>query len=739
MKPPPAVDPVMRLVPLLRGRVAERLGWADLRTAQKLAIDPILDGHNTLILAPTAGGKTEAAFLPLLSALYDEKAVAISGLYVSPLKALLNNQQPRLAALADMVGRTVFCWHGDVDDTEKDGFRRDPADLLMITPESLEGWLLAGRDRMFSELRAIVVDEAHAFAGSERGDHLLSLIERCAAASRHDVQRIGLSATLGNPEALLAWLSGPSRRPQTVVDPPRGGIRRYFTLKYVGGGDPSAIAAVAAPFAAGKATMFFTDSRRQTEALRPALAACGIPVKVHHASVDRRLREQAEQGIQRDASCLLCTSTMELGVDVGDLDAVLQLDAPTSVASFLQRMGRSGRRGEPGQMVVLADDPEGFLRAIALTELARRRWVEPVMLTRRSWGPYVHQILAMVVAAGRLDAAAGFCQLSRCWAFSGIREAEFGALVDHLCGLGLLERVRHQIQLGFGAEEEFGDRGFAALCAVFDGGAPQVAVEAGGEAIGSLDRGFARRLTRGAAFNLAGNTWKAGALDLQRGKLSVAAGDAAEIGALPSWRGAPSTAMAAEVASEIRAILLGAPAPDYLDPPEREQLEELRDLAVSAGLAEATVPVEIGSSRLVLWTLAGERINAVLGTAVSLELECKASWTWSRIVLRLAPGEAAGRAAGSRVAGGRGAAAFEQMEAAWERLGAAGLSRGERSRILAAIPDRTGSRFTRYLPDELASEVKAAALVDIDGAAAFASAHRLAEGGAVLGARSEAG
>ena len=727
------VDPVDRLTPLLRGRVAERLGWADLRTAQRLAIDPILDGHNTLVLAPTAGGKTEAAFLPLLSALYDAKAVAISGLYVSPLKALLNNQQPRLAALADMVGRTVFCWHGDVDDSEKDGFRRDPADLLMITPESLEGWFLAGRDRMFSELRVIVVDEAHAFAGSERGDHLLSLIERCTAASRHDVQRIGLSATLGNPEALLTWLSGPSRRPQTVVDPPRGGVRRYFTLKYVGGGDPAAVAAVAAPFAAGKATMFFTDSRRQTEALRPALAARGIPVKVHHASVDRRLREQAERFIKdpvapiapgrdgelREASCLLCTSTMELGVDVGDLDAVLQLDAPTSVASFLQRMGRSGRRGEPGQMVVLADDPEGFLRAIALTELARRRWVEPVVLTRRSWGPYVHQILALVVAAGRLAAAEAFRKLSRCWAFSGIREPEFEALVDHLCHLGMLERVRHEIQLGFGAEAEFGERGFAALCAVFDGGAPQIAVEAAGEAIGSLDRSFARRLARGAAFNLAGGTWKAGALDLQHGKLSVAAGEAAEIGALPSWRGAPATAMAAEVASEIRAILLGAPAPDYLDPPERKKLEELRDTAQSAGLAEATVPIESGGSRAVPWSLAGERINAALGTALALDLECKASWTWSRVVLRWGPS---------------GTAAFELLAATWERLGAAGLSR-----ILAAVPDRTGSRFTRYLPEELASEVKAASLVDLDGAAAFAAAHRLLEGAAVLETRPRVG
>lgn len=743
------MNPTDRLHPLLRERINDRLGWSDLRPAQKLAIAPILDGHNTIVLAPTAGGKTEAAFFPVLSAVHVASAPPVSVLYLSPLKALLNNQEPRLRRLAAMVDRTVFRWHGDVADGPKDGFVREPADILLITPESLEGLFLGRKERLFSALKMVVIDEVHAFAGTDRGAHLLSLLDRVAACTGGDLQRIALSATVGNPAALLAWLSGASKREQVVVDPPRSGIQRFFTLRAIPDASPADVAAAAAPFLFGRRTMFFVDARKTAEALRPALAAEGVSVEVHHASIDRRLRESAELAVQAlgvrgkgrpqvdniDGFCLLCTSTMELGVDVGDLDAVVQLDAPASVASYLQRMGRSGRRGEPGRMVVLADDREGFLRAIALTELARRRWVEPVRLSSRCWSVYVHQILALLLAKGMTDTAALFDKLHPCAAFSDIRRAEFDALMDHLCTRGLLERVRHRVRLGYEAEKAFGDRNFSALCSVFEGGAPQMTVMSGGEAVGTIDRSYAKALLErkpgkdpeassgnansgqpgsgksrsgnsGAVstgeFSLAGQAWRTERVDWKSAKLHVSAG--AE-GGVPRWRGASRPVLAAEVALEMRDLLVGSDVPSYLDPPEQQYLERLRGDARASGLDRGEVPIEPKRGGWLFWTLAGERTNRALGILLSDALNCAYTATWERFYLY--------------PQARRGKLPVDDAIALLAAWSTHGFSPTDRSVVLAGLPDQPESRFAKYLPRELAAEQLASDQVDLVEAAIF--------------------
>lgn len=716
-------SPVYRLHPLLRERIADRLGWPDLRPAQKLAIAPILDGHNTLVLAPTAGGKTEAAFFPVLSALQTEALQPVSVLYLSPLKALLNNQDPRLQRLSSLVDRRAFRWHGDVTDTAKESFLKDPADILLITPESLEGLFLAHLEGLFRNLRFVVVDEIHAFAGTDRGSHLLSLIDRVAAASGRDIQRIGLSATVGNPAELLAWLAGRSARPRTVVDPPRSGVKRFFTLRRVPEDTPGAIAAAAAPFLRGRKAMFFVDARKTAESLRPALAAQGLDVQVHHASIDRRLREAAESAVQRQgASCLLCTSTMELGVDVGDVDAVLQLGAPATVASYLQRMGRSGRRGMPGYMVVLAGDRDGFLRAIALTELARRRWCEPVRLGDRDWAVYVHQILALLLARHVMAPDALFRELAACGAFKGIRRPEFDRVIDQLCRSNHLERTgadriaagAARLRLGYMTERDFGGRNYAALRSVFEGGAAQMTVYSGGQPVGMVDRSFASRLERGKEFTLAGQNWRPERIDWGSARIDVAPGEA---GGMPSWRGAAPVAMAGEVALEMRRWLTSSDYPVYLEGPERAYLDELREEAAALGIEPGVVPVH-GSSgrpggkskRLTLWTLAGERTNRALGLLLASEHGAASHVDWERIVL---------------VAEGKGARLDPgQIAASLARPAATGFTPADRRAVLERLPDGAGSRFLRLLPPDLAAEARAADLVDFAEAESFVANHR---------------
>src|SRR5215471_15189494 len=212
-----------RLQPVLVHHIVNSLGWRSLRALQEQATGPVLDGADALLLAPTAGGKTEAAMFPLLTAMETERWPAMSVIYVCPLKALLNNLLPRLETYCAWLGRSVAVWHGDVTAAARQRILREPPDVLLTTPESLEAMLISLKvehGRLFSGLRAIVVDEVHAFAGDDRGWHLLAVLERLTRVTGRTIQRIGLSATVGNPEGLLSWLQGSSTgRPAAVVAP----------------------------------------------------------------------------------------------------------------------------------------------------------------------------------------------------------------------------------------------------------------------------------------------------------------------------------------------------------------------------------------------------------------------------------------------------------------------------------------------------------------------------------------
>lgn len=200
-----------RLHPALQYHIVNSLGWSSLRPAQLGAIEPILTGKDCLILAPTAGGKTEAAMVPVLSRILSEGWQNLSVLYVCPIKALLNNLEQRLSRYAGLVGRSVRVWHGDIAQTAKAKALREPPDILLTTPESLEGMLISLRvdkKAWFGGLRTAIIDELHAFAGDDRGWHLRAVLGRIQEFAPACLQRIGLSATVGNPGDLMRWLSG---------------------------------------------------------------------------------------------------------------------------------------------------------------------------------------------------------------------------------------------------------------------------------------------------------------------------------------------------------------------------------------------------------------------------------------------------------------------------------------------------------------------------------------------------
>src|SRR6185437_9406036 len=223
----PVSSALDRLHPVVVHHVVNTLGWPSLRALQEEAAGPVLDGADALLLAPTAGGKTEAAMFPLLTAMDTRRWSGLSVIYVCPLKALLNNLLPRLSGYAGWLGRRAAIWHGDVGASARQRLLRDPPDVLLTTPESLEAMLISLKvehGELFAGVRAIVVDEVHAFASDDRGWHLLAVLERLTRVTGRSIQRVGLSATVGNPDELLGWLQGSGRgqRPAMVVAPGTG-------------------------------------------------------------------------------------------------------------------------------------------------------------------------------------------------------------------------------------------------------------------------------------------------------------------------------------------------------------------------------------------------------------------------------------------------------------------------------------------------------------------------------------
>lgn len=332
-----------RFSPRLQDTIVSRLGWTSLRLVQELAGEAILDGENAVVLAPTAGGKTEASIFPALSLLLERPTDTVGTLYIAPIKALLNNQAERLDLYTEMVGLRRFVWHGDTGAGAKNRFLKEPSELLMTTPESLEVMLVSPRVpavKLFHDLRLAVVDEVHALAGTDRGAHFMSVLERLAQLTENDIQRVGLSATVGNPETILRWLTGTSGRSGRVVDPPRVPARRRVAVRMYQ--SIAEIARAAAREAAGRKSLFFCQSRALTEAVADRMRASGTDVYVHHSSVSQANRAEAEHNFHEGGNaCIACTSTLELGIDVGDLDLVFQANAPSTVSSFLQRMGRT--------------------------------------------------------------------------------------------------------------------------------------------------------------------------------------------------------------------------------------------------------------------------------------------------------------------------------------------------------------------------------------------------------------
>ncbi len=428
-------------------------GWDELREIQLEAAEAIFESNENLLLSSsTASGKTEAVFFPVITDIVEnpapEKSVAV--LYIAPLKSLINDQFYRLDELLDMTGITLTHWHADVGVSHKQRLLRDPEGILQITPESLEAMLMNRKSdipRIFGNLKYVIIDEIHSLINSDRGNQVICLLTRIARLIGYHPRRIGLSATLGDVEMAKEWLSSGSGRGTIAPTPEKTALKWRIGYEHFYYQNPNEDQTSTVPdtsdrggyatldpgyeflydsIAARKA-LVFSNSREETEyvtaSLRQIARARGEDdiFYIHHGNLSASLREDAELKMKDESvtEAVTCaTVTMELGIDIGRLERVAQVSAPTSVSGFLQRLGRSGRRGNPPEMIMLFREEEplpnaqlpeilpwDLLRGVAILDLyARERFIEPPYVKEMPLSLAFHQTLSILVSEGELTA-----------------------------------------------------------------------------------------------------------------------------------------------------------------------------------------------------------------------------------------------------------------------------------------------------------------------------------------------
>jgi ATP-dependent Lhr-like helicase len=624
-----------RLHPAVQHHIVNTLGWPGLRPTQQAAVAPILDGQNCILLAPTAGGKTEAAIFPLLSKILTEDWRGLSVLYVCPIRALLNNLEPRLSYYFGLVGRRVGIWHGDVSDSAKRKILKDPPDLLLTTPESLEGMLISADDQkreLLLDVRMIVIDEMHAFCGDDRGWHVRSIIYRLQRLNRLPLQVIGLTATVGNPESLINWMV--AGRPSVVVGEGHSGTDADIVIDYVGSLENAAT--IISRLHVGEKRLVFCDSRAKTEELAAYLRDLGVQTFVSHSSLSVDERRQAEKAFAEEPNCVIvATSTLELGIDVGDLDRVIQIDAPTTVASFLQRMGRTGRRaGSRRNCLFLATEDEGLLIGGAIVRLWREGFVESIEPPGNPWHLVAHQAMAMVlqnrgVARTELEETLGEM-------FGGLDPSGVARVIDTMIERSILwAEESGLLGLGTVGEEEFGRRHFESIVSTFN--SPLLlTVMFGQREIGFVDpMTIGNDPARPANLILAGRYWRVVSTDWRARLVYV---EQTEDRGKASWLGS-SRALRFVLCQTIKKILIDQTVPAELSSRANARLKNLAESfpALEMGTTTAERVVRNGKAEWTWWTFGGGGANFLLADSMGKNGNAVRSYDNFRISLAEVP------------------------------------------------------------------------------------------------------
>ena len=637
-------DEIYRRFPPFIQEYIYRCGWKELREVQIQAAQSIFGTRDNLLLSSgTASGKTEAVFFPIITELMEEppRCVGISVLYIAPLKSLINDQFLRMDALLSEAGIPVCHWHGDVSASQKTKLLKQPEGILQITPESLESMLMRRSNdipRLFGALRYVIIDEIHTLIANDRGNQILCQICRIEKKAGISVRRIGLSATIGDLQAASEWLGTGSAldtaapAPSSVKLHWRLGLEHFYIQNREADQTPHAHLTGQTPkktaLDAGyeflydcvknKKSLVFSNSREETEyttaTLRQIAERRGDPdvFLIHHGNLSASLREDAEIKMKDEevSTAVTCaTVTMELGIDIGRLERVAQIGAPTTVAGFLQRLGRSGRRGAPPEMMMVFREetplpnaplpeliPWELLRAIAIIELYKtERFIEPPRHRHLPYSLLYHQTLSILASSGELKPKALADLLLSLPPFREVSREDYRSLLIYMLQNDDIESTEEGgLIIGLRGERTISGYRFFAVFKDSD----DYTVRCQSNEIGTITN----PPPVGDRFALAGRVWEVTDLDMPRrlvyvqnvkGKMEV------------SWPG-DGGEIHTRLLEKMREVLLGNEQYAYLLPNAVARLENARRIAHSTGM-DRSLLLPLGGSSWVLFPWLGTR------------------------------------------------------------------------------------------------------------------------------------
>jgi ATP-dependent Lhr-like helicase len=604
--------------------------WAALRPIQVAAIERIIQTDDNYILsARTASGKTEAAFLPILS-LINAEDPGVQVLYVSPLIALINDQFFRIEELTKHLDIRVTKWHGEASRSDKMHLLKDPSGILFITPESIEALFVnrpAELNRLFGNIKFVIVDEIHSFVGTNRGVQLQSLISRIRQFSAN-TRYVGLSATIGSYDQVKAFFGFPEKT-KVLRDNTKQPVEWHLQYHPSSSPDlPEDLLDSIYELVKDQHTLIFPNSRGRVEEIavklkkRAELNGSPLEVFAHHSSVDREVREFVERfaksARRRVPFAIVCTSTLELGIDIGAVDLIVQIDSTGSVSSLSQRLGRSGRaEGSSSNLGIEVTDEWHLLQSVAAKSLLEEGILEPTGIISEPYDIVFHQILSILRQFSGLPRQDLVEAIRGNSAFRSIKESSIAELIDRIIADDYIQDLRRELIVGFKAEKLVNSKEFYS---VFDR-EDNIKVYFGDKPIGELEP--SPDLKPGVKVYLAAQIWIITDVDLDKKKLWVKRSPDAR---KPKWLG-HGIPVHHIVRQRMLSVLYGNNSIPQLSDAASSKLLEMRRIFQSFGLVdlETQRPVSIKPSSHMVYTFTSTAINRTLGFCLNTLMQMKAS------------------------------------------------------------------------------------------------------------------